>query len=175
MSRARAFYVAVALVIGAGVSWAQSVDTDFEPSVNFASFQTYYWAQTDPVPGNDILNNRIMASVDAGMARRGWVKAPKDQADLAVAAHVSTQQQQKLDTFYNTGWGGWGWGGWGPVETTVRTYLKGTLIVDLFDAKTKKLVWRGVASDTVSDDPAKNAEKIDKSVEKMFGKKFMDD
>ena len=174
MLRARALYVAVALVIGSGVSWAQSVHTDFDPSANFASFRTYYWAKTDPVPGNDILNDRIMAEVDAGMARRGWTKAPEGQADLAVVANVSTHEQQKLETFY-PGWGGWGWGGWGPPEAIVRTYLKGTLVVDLFNAKTKKLVWRGVATDTVSDNPAKNAERINKSIDRMFGKKFLED
>ena len=173
MLRARAMYLAVALVLGAGVASAQSVHTDYDPSVNFSSFQTYYWADTDPVPGNDILNGRIMANVDAAMARRGWMKAPADQADLAVVVNVTTQQQQKLETFY-TGWGGWGWGGWGPVETTVHTYLKGTMVVDLFDAKTKKLVWRGTATDTVSDNPAKNEERIDKSIEKMFGHKFLE-
>jgi len=56
----------------------------------------------------------------------------------------------------------------------VRTYLEGTLVVDLFDAANRKLVWRGVATDTVSDNPQKNAEHIDKAVEKMFGKKFME-
>lgn len=172
MSRARTLYLVVAMAVGAGVSWAQTVSTDFDPSVDFASFKTYYWAKTDPVPGNDIVNGRIMAEVDAAMARRGWTKASQGQADLAVVANVSTQQQQKLDTFY-TGWGGWAWGGWGPVEATVRTYLKGTLVVDLFDAKTKKLAWRGVASDTVSDNPQKNAEKINKGIEKMFGNKFL--
>ena len=167
MPRAKALYLAIALAIGAGVAWAQTVSTDFDPSANFASYKTYYWEKSDPMPGNDILNGRIMADVDAAMARRGWMKASKGQADLAVVANVSTQQQQKLDTFYT------GWGGWGPVETTVDTYLKGTLVVDLFDAKTKKLVWRGIAADTVSDNPAKNAERVDKSVEKMFGKKFL--
>jgi uncharacterized protein DUF4136 len=174
MLRARAVSVAVALIVGSGVAWAQTVHTDIDPSVNLQSYKTYYWAKTDPVAGNDILNGRIMADVDAGMARRGWMKAPKDQGDLAVVVNVSTQPQQKLETFY-TGWGGWGWGGWGPVETTVRTYLKGTMVVDLFDAKTKKLVWRGVATDTVSDNPAKNAERVDKSIEKMFGDKFLED
>jgi hypothetical protein len=175
MLRVRAWYVAVAVVVGTGVSWAQTVYTDFSPSANFASYKTYYWApNTNPMPGNDLVNGRIMADIDAAMSRRGWVKAPADQADLAVTAHVSTQERQKLESFY-TGWGGWGWGGWGPgpVETTVKTYLKGTLVVDLFDAKTKKLVWRGSATDTVSDNPAKNAERIDKAIDKMFGKKFL--
>jgi hypothetical protein len=175
MLRVRALYVAVALVVGSGVSWAQTVYTDFDPSANFAAYNTYYWApNTNPMPGNDLVNDRVMAAVDAALSRRGWVKAPAGQADLAVTAHVSTQERQKLESFY-TGWGGWGWGGWGPggVETTVKTYLKGTLVVDLFDAKTKKLVWRGSATDTVSDNPAKNAERIDKAIDKMFGKKFL--
>jgi hypothetical protein len=46
------------------------------------------------------------------------------------------------------------------------------MVVDLFDAKTKKLVWRGIARDTLSTNPKKNAEKITKATEKMFKKKF---
>jgi len=174
MSRVRALYVAVALAMGTGVSWAQTVYTDFSPSANFASYKTYYWANTSPMPGNDLVNSRVMAAVDAAMSRRGWVKAPEGQADLAVSANVSTQERQKLETFYD-GWGGWGWGGWGPTETVVKTYLKGTLVVDLFDADSKMLVWRGTATDTVSDNPAKNAERIDKAIDKMFGKKFLEE
>lgn len=173
MSSARVLCVAAALAVGPVVAWAQTVHTDYSPSVDFSSFKTYYWAKTDPMPGNDITSQRIMEAVDRGMARRGWTKAPQGQADLAVVANVSTQQQQTLDTFYS-GFGGWRWGGWGPAETTVRTYLEGTLVVDLFDAMTKKLVWRGIATDTVSDNPRKNAEHIDEAVEKMFGKKFME-
>ena len=173
MTRARALTLAVAFAIGTGVAWAQSVHTDSDPSVNFSSFKTYYWARTDIVQGNDIVNQRIIAAVDRGMASRGWTKAPEGQADLAVVAIVSTSEKQSLETLYNGFGGGWGYAGWGPVETTVRTYLEGTLLVDLFNAQSKKLVWRGVASDTVSDKPQKNADHIDKSVEKMFGKKFL--
>ena len=115
MLRARALYVAVTLVLGAGVASAQTVHTDHDPSVNFSSYRTYYWAKTDPVQGNEILNERIMWDVDAGMARRGWTRAPADRADLAVVANVTTQAQQKLENFY-TGWGGWSWAGWGVSE-----------------------------------------------------------
>ena len=174
MSAMRAWCVAVALVIGPAAAWAQDVHTSYSPSVNFSSFQTYYWAKADALPGHDIVNQQIMAAVDQGMAEHGWTKAPEGQADLAVVANVSTQQRQQLETFYGGGWGGWGWGGWGPATTTVRTYLEGTLVVDLFDAATHQLVWRGVATDTVSYKPEKNAEHIDKAVEKMFGDKFIE-
>ena len=44
----------------------------------------------------------------------------------------------------------------------------GTLVVDLFDANTKKLVWRGSSSDALSDKSDKNIKNLDKGVEKMF-------
>jgi hypothetical protein len=52
--------------------------------------------------------------------------------------------------------------------TTVENYKEGTLVVDMFDANTKKLLWRGNATDTLSDKSDKNIKKLDKSVEKMF-------
>ena len=174
MLRARALSVAVTLALGAGVASAQTVHTDHDPSVNFSLYSTYYWAKTDAVPGNEILNEQIMWDVDDAMARRGWSKAPADTADLAVVVNMATQPQQKLETFYN-GWSGWAWGGWDRVEGTGHTYLKGPMIVDLFDARTKKLVWRGVASETVSYSPVKNKERVDKSIETMFGDEFLED
>ena len=91
--------------------------------------------------------------------------------DVAVIAVESTQDQQTLNTFYDGFGGGWRWrgfGGFGDSTTTVDTYKVGTLVVDLFDAGTKKLIWRGSASDTLSDKSDKNIKTLDKAVQKMF-------
>jgi hypothetical protein len=53
-------------------------------------------------------------------------------------------------------------------STTVNTVHVGQAVVDIFDAKTKKLVFRGTASDELSDKPEKNEKKIEKATEKMF-------
>ncbi len=72
------------------------------------------------------------------------------------------------------GWGygpGWGWGGRGGMgssTTTVRQYNVATVVLDLWDAKQKRLVWRGTVSDTLSDNPQKNAKKIHTAAEKLF-------
>ncbi len=52
--------------------------------------------------------------------------------------------------------------------TTTETYKVGTLVVDLFDTQTKKLIWRGTSSDTLSNKSNKNIQALDKGVEKMF-------
>jgi hypothetical protein len=64
--------------------------------------------------------------------------------------------------------------GFGDATTTTETYKVGTLVVDLFDAKTQQLAWRGSSSDTLSNNSDKNIENLDKGVEKMF-KKFPPD
>jgi hypothetical protein len=48
--------------------------------------------------------------------------------------------------------------------------LQGTLVIDLVDSRKKELVWRGTATDTLSDEPEKNAQKIEKATEKLFKK-----
>ena len=44
------------------------------------------------------------------------------------------------------------------------------VVVDLIESKEKKLVWRGVGTDTVSDNPEKNEKKINNAAKKMFEK-----
>ena len=69
-------------------------------------------------------------------------------------------------------WGYRGWGmGMGSATTTVNEYRVGTLVVDIFDAKTKQLMFRGTAQDELSDKAEKNIKKMEKVSEKMF-KKF---
>jgi hypothetical protein len=83
----------------------------------------------------------------------------------------SAQNQQEYQTFYD-GMGGWRRGGLGnEATTTVQNYKVGTLVLDMYDAKTKQLVWRGTASDTLSNNPQHNEKDLDKAVEKML-KKF---
>jgi len=41
-------------------------------------------------------------------------------------------------------------------------------VVDLFDSHTKQLIWRGVATETLSEKPDKDTKKLNKAVEKLF-------
>jgi hypothetical protein len=58
--------------------------------------------------------------------------------------------------------------GMGSATTTTSEYLVGTLVVDIFDAKTKQLIFRGTATDELSDKPEKNQKKVEKATQKMF-------
>jgi hypothetical protein len=77
-----------------------------------------------------------------------------------------------LETFYGGIGGGWGWrrgwGGMGMATTEVERTPIGTLVVDIFDGGTKKLIFRANASDALSGKVEKNEKKMEKAVEHMF-------
>ena len=93
-----------------------------------------------------------------------------------VVLHGATEKQRTLNTFYSGmgGYGGYGYRGWGggmgmgTATTTTSEYLVGTLVVDIFDAKTKALMYRGTATDELSDKPEKNQKKLAKASDKLF-------
>jgi hypothetical protein len=121
---------------------------------------------------NPLDADRIKSAVNASLGAKGWTMVDSG-GDISIVAMEITKNQQTLNTFYDGFGGGWGWrrfggGGFGEATTTTETYKVGTLVVDLFDTKTKELVWRGNASDTLSNNSNKNIKNLDKDVEKMF-------
>jgi len=164
------------MLLFAGKLSAGQVKTDYDRSADFGQYKTYSWEQ---VKTQDPLNvDRIKNAVNAALAAKGWTQV-NSGGDVSVMAMEITRNQQTLNTFYDGFGGGWGWrrfggGGFGDATTTTETYKVGTLVLDLFDAKTKQLVWRGNSSDTLSNNSDKNIQNLDKDVEKMF-KKFPPD
>ena len=153
----------------AGACFAEQVKTDWDRSANFGQYRTYSWERVST--RDPLMVDRIKSAVNAVLASKGWTEVPSG-ADAAVVAIETTHNQQTLDTFYDGFGGGWGWrgfGGFGDATTTVETYKVGTLVVDIFDANKKKLIWRGSASDALSNNSTKNIKNIGKSVNKMFG------
>jgi hypothetical protein len=154
-----------------GVSFAQHVKTDFDHQANFSQYKTYSWQEIKPV--NSLWDARIKNAVDAQLAAKGWTQV-ESGGDIAIVAIKTTQTERTLQTFYNGLGGGWGWrgfGGMGEATTTEQEYKEGTLVIDLYDGKTKQLIWRGSAEDMLSNQAAKNEKNLDKGVAKMF-KKF---
>ena len=159
--------IALALLL-AKASFAQQVKTDYDRAANFSQYKTYSWEKVQtPDP---LWVDRIKAAVDTTLAAKGWTQVGSG-GDISIIAMEMNQDHQTLNTFYDDFGGGWRWrgfGGFGESTTTSDTYRVGTLVVDLFDAKTKNLVWRGVSSGTLSNKSDKNIENLKRGVQKMF-------
>jgi hypothetical protein len=147
------------------------VKTDYDHAADFKSFKTYSWIKVDA--GNPLWIDRIRQEVDQQLTSKGLIKEDSE-SDIAVAALGRTRQEQSYTTFYDGIGGGWGWRGFGNMGTATTTVSEspvGTLTVDMFDVKSKKLVWRGIATESVSDKPEKNEKKLHDAVADLF-KKF---
>ena len=161
----------VLFLVALGTALAQQVKTDFDHQANFSQYKTYSWQEIKPA--NSLWDARIQRAVDAQLAAKGWTKV-ESGGDVAVVAIATSHTEKTLQTFYDGMGGGWRWrgfGGMGEATTTEQDYKEGTLVVDLYDAKTKQLIWRGSSEDTVSNNAQKNEKNLDKGVAKMF-KKF---
>jgi hypothetical protein len=164
----RIFASAGIVLLFAPVSFGQQVKTDYDRSADFSQYKTYSWEKVQTQ--NPLWVSRIKDAVNSALTAKAWTQV-ESGGNVAIIAMETTQERQTLNTFYDGFGGGWRWrgfGGFGESTTTADTYKVGTLVVDLFDANTKALIWRGSSSDTLSDKSDKNIKNLDKGVQKMF-------
>ncbi len=169
MKLLRTLITASALMLPALAS-AQDVKIDFDKAYDFSTVKTYA-ISIGTTWGNDLSERRVLTEIDEAIAAKGWKKVDAAQANAIVVLHGATQTKRSANTFYSGGYGGYGYrgfGGMGTSQTVVSEYAVGTLVVDMFDAKSKNLIFRGTAEDEISDNPEKNAKRLEKASTKLF-------
>jgi len=158
----------IALAVACG-AWAQDVKVDYDKAANFGAIKTFS-IKLGTSWGNQIGEKRVMDEFTEALSAKGWKLVPEG-GDALVVVHGAGETKRSLNTFYS-GMGGYGYRGWGggmgTATTTESEYTVGTLVVDIFEAKTKSLMWRGAAQDELSDKPEKNIKKLGKASDKLF-------
>jgi hypothetical protein len=150
--RAGIALAALALVAGACAAGLQYTH-DFDPGANMTAYRTYIWATPPAENGrgmNPLVERRVIAAIDQQLQAKGYQLSTTGEADFAVNFLLTTSEQTDYSTYY-TGMGyrgGW-YGGMGTSTTRAYTTTNGTLIVDIFDFRSRELVWRGTAAGTV--------------------------
>jgi hypothetical protein len=162
---------------------AQEVHVDYDRSGRFSWYKTFAWYDSEETSlegHNDLMHSRIKNAIEHHLSQ-GRLKEATDDPDLYVTYHAGSREEVRVNTAH-LGYGfpgSWSWdpywfgpGGTGTSvsTTTVSKYTAGTLIIDIWDAREKKLVWRGTAIDILFDSPQQADKKIDKAIEKMIKK-----
>jgi hypothetical protein len=156
------------LVLATGVE-AQDVTWDYAKDTDFTRFKTYAWVE-GRVPLDPFNHQRIVGAVDAQLAAKGFTRVePTENPDALVAYHAGFARNPEI-TGFGSGWGGYRYGGSWDVRARVNDVFVGTLIVDIVDAASHTIVWRGVASKQI--DPHAKPETRDKQVGKAVQKLF---
>lgn len=169
-STQKALSITLMIVSLAAGCLAQEIKTDYDRKADFSQYKTFSFEKVETK--DPLWVDRITTAVGAALTAKGLTQV-ESGGDIAIIAMGMTSEQQTLNTFYDSFGGGWGWRRWGGDDfgestTTTQTYRVGTLVVDLYSRETKSLLWRGSASDTLSDNSTKNIKNLDKSVEKLF-------
>jgi hypothetical protein len=166
----RRLVLATAIVLMAVPGFAQKVTVDYDREYD-GPLGTYTWAEPQEARISPLMAARLVAAIDAQMEAGGHKKVAEDEGpDVILTYHASAQDEVVVtsDHFGYRYGPGWRWGaGMGPSTSRTRTYTKGTLVIDIWTAKDKRLIFRGTITDTVSDKPEKNEQKINSGVEKL--------
>ena len=150
--------------IASAVAVGQQVSVNYNHSQSFSPFHTYAWGSNNANQiQNSILAQVAQQDIDAALQGKGLQKVQESQKpDLILTANGGMRQQTSYSAWGMRGIGG-GMGGITPQQN-----VEATLIVDLYNASTQSLVWRGVAQDTLSNNGNKNQQLVQKAIQKMF-------
>jgi hypothetical protein len=154
---------------------AQKIKVEFDKNLDFAKFKTFAWGKHDAV-SRPTLVLAIAGAIQEELTKRGLQRTDSNP-DLYIQMYGSVDSDMSVsysDPLY-IGTGGippfdQSFPMWGavPGATTTVVVHKGQLVVDLIDATEKKLTWRGMATEKLSDKKMKLINQINTAVEKMF-------
>lgn len=159
---------------------AQKVHTDLDKDYDFTNLKTYTflgWQNNSDNLINDLDKDRLHKAFKSELNQRQLENAEADEADLAITLFLVVEQKTSTTAYtdyYSGSYGGyrrgaWGWGGGSSTTNyTESDYLKGTLVMDVYDNETKNLIWQAVASATINENPKKREKSIPKSVKKIM-------
>ena len=166
--RNRAYLTLLGVALLGTIAVAQSVNYDYDRAVNFSKFRTYAWVR-GTVLKDDLNHKRVVSAIDSQLLSKGLSRVDGErEADMLVAYHANFDENLQVTGFSS----GYGLPRFGHVSGTATTQkiVSGTLIVDLMDAQTKSIVWRGSAEREL--DPSAKPEKRDKNINKAAEKIF---
>jgi len=162
------------LLLCTSLLWAQKVKVGFDKSANFEQFKTYAWMPRD-TPGNPLLATKIQLEVDYALQQKGLQKTDSNP-DLLVAYQGGVDAQGATGA-HDPGFASTGgipppnatmWGG-SLSAGAVQQVVKGSLAVNLVDAKRKQTVWSGTAKAKLDyAHQSKMYDQVGKAITEMF-------
>jgi hypothetical protein len=152
------------------------VSAHVDPRVDFARFTTFDWGPADALPAGDarldatgFFQDHMQGAVERQMLLKGYERAATQAVpDVRIHFHAVVRERLNVAAF-DTGRGFCSGTG---CDAGVTEFEEGTLIVDVMDGQTNRLIWRGWAQDNIGnalEDPDALAKRIERSVKGLMG------
>src|ERR1700752_5241094 len=147
---------------------AQKTSAAFDESVNFSNYKTF--AFDKPGARNPFVNNLIVQAVEKELTSRGLTKVTTDP-DLRVVYLAATGPNLQVANvpFYhvvNPAYSGMV----GSAAMAMWDVTTGTLVIDLFDRKSDRVVFRGTINEVLQRAPSADLQADAKTVSKPINK-----
>lgn len=171
----------MALIIAMVSCSTVKVVVDLDTNTDFSKYSTYSflgWQDESDKILTDMDHDRVRNAFISEFERRG-LKPVEENGDMEVSLFVVVDQKTSVTAYTNYYGGRYGGyyrygGGWGMGHASTSyqesDYLKGTLVMDVFDGESKKQVWQGIATKTVSENPQKREKSIPASITSLMRK-----
>ena len=168
MKAIHAFFVLFLMGFVVSCSTIYGVQYEYDKQADFKSLKTYDWMTVPETANIDILNvERVKKAVNAELQAKGLMMT-SNNPDFLIAEHLG-----KKDKVQVTNWG-YNYDQYGmdlgPQGVDTYQYEEGSLILDFVDAKSKKMIWRGVAKAEINntDTPEKTEKLINEAVQEIL-------
>ena len=161
-----------AVAISGAPILAQTATIDYDHTVNFLKLKTYTWQKVHATdPG---VEDRITIALNRDMAGRYMSEVPKG-GDLTITAVEASKDKQEFGTFYDSLGSDYGWqrpwgSGFLDSQATLNDIPVNTLVIDMYDTKSHKLLWRGTITGPIEGSQDKMNNAIDKEVTELISK-----
>jgi hypothetical protein len=173
MAPLRWLTVAAALVL-AGCA-TTGIGSHVERGRDFSQYRTYDWGQADPLPtpdprldANAHFQDYLQGAVERGLARRGYERDSSGEPDLLIHFHASVATRLQIDHGIA---GPEQCSGDGCHPAAVRATEMATLVFDVVDGRSGRVVWRGWTHHDLADltgDRVRVGRRLGESVTQMF-------
>ena len=186
----------LALMLGCLSSCSPAVNVQQKAGVDFSKYHTYDWAKTEvksansqnPIYNSSLNDEMIQGAISKELAQRGIQQVQgKARPDFYLTYHLYIEEAERTipnpptpgyaypyNMMYRGRFMPINYGYWytSPSYNTgysTETFNEGTMILDVVDAKSHNLVWRGSMADAVSD-PARIGPEFSKSAREILEK-----
>jgi hypothetical protein len=156
------------------------VSQDFEQGFDFSNLRTFAWDANEDnqwgiASSNELVDRRIRSAIENTLTTQQFSQVDRAKADFLVLYNVQVDQRissSNVSGGVSMGRSSRGRHGSIGISTgsQVRTYEQGTLLIDVIDVASDKLVWRGSSAQALPDlsDPQRLTDHINATVTKIL-------
>jgi hypothetical protein len=140
--------VVLVALFGASCASKVRVSSHVDRGVDFGRFRTFAWGEADALPAADprldagpAFQDQLQGEIERQLALKGFAVETPESADLLIHYHAAVNERLDASRLHPDD----------PSLADIRVYEAGTILLDVVDARTQKLIWRGWAQGALTD------------------------